>query len=382
MKIIFEKYPLIETLTPAMCAVSTKNTFSSIEGVLIETIDSNSCRLSTYDMEKGVCATLSAKVEAEGCYIINAHKLFQIVRMMPQDTITLKVTDKLATITSGKSSFSLHALSGSDFPTLPELSGINENGSFSIAERELKRIISRTAHAIAIQDQRPMLCGGYFELDGEKLTVVACDSYTLAKCEVSNIVKDFDSKDTSLSFIVPGKSLNELQKMLSDSEDEVVVSLTRKHIIFKIKEITFFSRLIDSDYIDYKRIIPKEQPINVIIDRELFIDSLERAALVSEDKSAGSVRSYVKCSFGGNLLQISSTSINGKVYDEISCEHNGDEIEIGFNCKYLLENLRAATTEKVKIKLISPLMSMTIEPDISIENEDFLYMVLPVKMKE
>ena len=119
-----------------------------------------------------------------------------------------------------------------------------------------------------------------------------------------------------------------------------------------------------------------------MIDRNVLIESLERAALVSEDKSAGSVRSYVKCSFEGDLLKISSTSVNGKVYDEIVCDHMGEDIEIGFNCRYLLDSLRAASSEKIMMKLISPLMSMTIEPDEYSEEENFLYMVLPVKMKE
>ena len=261
---------------------------------------------------------------------------------------------------------------------MPELSGIN---NFCLESGILKGLINKTSHSIAVQDLRPMLCGGYFEIDNDRITVVACDSYTLAKCEVISKINQSE-ENLSLSFIVPGKSLNELQKLLPDGEDVVSISLARKHIIFNIGEIIFFSRLIDSDYIDYKRIIPKDQPINVVISRNEMIEGLERAALVSEDKSAGSVRSYVKCSFEDNLLKLSSTSINGNVYDEISCEHSGGKIEIGFNCRYLLESLRAATTEKVRIKLISPLMSMTIEPENFDENDNFLYMVLPVKMKD
>lgn len=379
MKIVFEKQALIEKLAPAMCAVSTKNTFTSIEGVLIETIDEGTCRLSTYDMEKGVCATVGARVLEAGSFIINGHRLFQIVRMMPQETVTIEVSDKLiATITSGKSSFSLHALQGRDFPTLPELSGIN---NFCLQSGILKRLVSQTAHSIAVQDQRPMLCGGYFEIDDNKITVVACDSYTLAKCEIVSQIQR-PEENLSLSFIVPGKSLNELQKLLSDGEEAVSISLARKHIIFSIGDIVFFSRLIDSEYIDYKRIIPKDHPISVLISRTAFIESLERAALVSEDKSAGTGRSYVKCAFEDNLLKISSTSASGNVYDEIACEHEGENIEIGFNCRYLLDSLRAATTENVRLKMISPLMSMTIEPDEFDEQDNFLYMVLPVKMRD
>lgn len=379
MKIVFEKQALIEKLAPAMCAVSTKNTFTSIEGVLIETIDEGTCRLSTYDMEKGVCATVGARVLEAGSFIINGHRLFQIVRMMPQETVTIEVSDKLiATITSGKSSFSLHALQGRDFPTLPELSGIN---NFCLQSGILKRLVSQTAHSIAVQDQRPMLCGGYFEIDDNKITVVACDSYTLAKCEIVSQIQR-PEENLSLSFIVPGKSLNELQKLLSDGEEAVSISLARKHIIFSIGDIVFFSRLIDSEYIDYKRIIPKDHPISVLISRTAFIESLERAALVSEDKSASTGRSYVKCAFEDNLLKISSTSASGNVYDEIACEHEGENIEIGFNCRYLLDSLRAATTENVRLKMISPLMSMTIEPDEFDEQDNFLYMVLPVKMRD
>ena len=147
-------------------------------------------------------------------------------------------------------------------------------------------------------------------------------------------------------------------------------------------EMTFFTRLIDEDYIDYSRIIPKEQTIFVTVDREKMLEGLERANLVAEEKGQGNSRSYVKIILDGELLTLTSTSVSGKVYDEMECSHTGDNIEIGFNCRYLINSIRAAEGEKILITMKSARQSITIEPLEKKEEENFFYMVLPVRMAE
>jgi DNA polymerase-3 subunit beta len=375
MKIIFDKKKMLDKLTPAMSAASNKNTFSTIEGVLIEADTDTYFRISTFDMEKGVRAEIDGQVLERGSYIINAQKLYQIIKVMPSERITLTVDEKLnATITCGTASFSLHALNGSEFPSFPEMNSIEK---IVIKQSTLKNIINKTSFAIAADDHRPMLCGGFFKIENKTITTIACDSYTFAKYEV-----DCDS-DAQISFIVPGRSLSELQKILSDSDDTAEISLSRKHIVVNLNNLMFFSRLIDSEYIDYMKIIPTRYETEVEINKHDFIESLERASLVSEDKAISGMKSFVKCSFEDNLLKLSSTSVNGKVYEEIACEINGQPIAIGFNCRYLLETLRTASTDKVKLKLISPLMSMTVFPsdEEADENNRFIYLVLPVRME-
>ena len=184
MKIIFSKDDLLENLTSVMGTVTTKNTITSLEGVLVETLGGNTVRFSTYDMNKGTRTTFEAlEVMEEGSYIINAQRFMQFARAMNDGEITLEVDQKFAvTISSGNASFQLYAISGADFPSLPELSG---DRGFEIASDVLKDMIGKVSHSIAENDSRPSLCGAYFTIDGNVMRVVSCDSYTLSKCFVT-----------------------------------------------------------------------------------------------------------------------------------------------------------------------------------------------------
>ncbi len=385
MKITFTKSQLETVVNDSLCAVSDKNNIPIVEGIRFRTEKNGNCSLTTYDLEKGFRAEIPCEIERPGNFVINAQKLNRIIRFMPDMYITIDVDEKsVATITSGRAKFELHALEGEGFPSLPELNG--ERG-FTVNSGLLKKIISQVSFAIATTDQRPMLCGAYFLIKNNDLKIIACDGNRLAireKTDCPIINNNRDGSDLELAFIVPGKTLNQLVKLMDD-EENIAIYLGRKHVIFKMSDKTFFSRLIDSDYIDYNRVIPKDRLISVVVDRLPLVSCLERASLVTEDKALGQAKSYVKCQFEDNLIKISSNSVTGSVYDEINIDKEGDDITIGFNCRLLLEALRAADGEKIKIYLNSPLMSIIIDPvkgeEDSLE-ENFLYMVCPVKMKE
>ena len=380
MKIKFEKSKMLEKLTRAMGAVSQKNTHPFTEGVLMETAD-DGLKMATYDMEKSVRAFVEAEVIIPGACVINAQRLLSIIRILPESVITLTVDESLlVTIQSGRSSFSLHALPAKDFPQMPVIAG---KESFTMEQCALKKMILRTAHSIAQIDQRPILCGAYFKLEQDNIRIVSCDSYTLSLCNLRTpIITVIDNLERT-SFIIPGKTVTELVKMLSDEPDVfLTIMVTAKNIIYNMENLVFSSRLVEGEYIDYDRLIPKEQPIEAILDAKAFTDALDRAALISEEKIAGSTKNYVKLSFVGNSLQITSKSANGNIYEEVECEHTGEDIEIGFNCRYLMNTMRAVTTEKVRIRLLTPYMSATIEPLDEEAPDQYLYMVLPLKMKE
>ena len=152
--------------------------------------------------------------------------------------------------------------------------------------------------------------------------------------------------------------------------------------MFESDGILFFSRLIDGEYLDYNKFIPTQSKIHAVIETETFIRSLERAFLVSEDKTLGQTKNYVKCNFTEGMLKISSVSVNGRVYDEIYVDGVENDIEIGFNCRYLLDALRSCGSEKVICEMISPLSCMVIKPAVKEENEDYIYLVLPIRMKD
>lgn len=383
MRFTVSKSAFINKLTPAMGTVSNKGTITAIEGVLLETVEDGKIRISTYDMTKGVRATLDAiSVEREGKYIINAQRLYQTVRVMPEDEVIIDVNDRLnCTISSGKASFSMFAMRGEEFPNLPELTG---DRGFIISSDKIRLMISKVAHSIAEADNRPMLCGAFFKITSGNLEVVSCDSYTLSRCSINcDITSLFGANDVNFSFIIPGHALSELSKNLADGDDEdVEFYIARKHAIIKKGDSIFFTRTIDSEYIDYNRITPKDNDIFVTVDRERFLAGLERANIVADEKIKGSTRSYVKLTTDDQFIAITSSSVNGRVSDEMECVHEGRDIEIGFNCRYLINSVKVAEGENIRITLKSPTQAITIEPAEESEDFKYFYMILPVRMNE
>ncbi len=374
----------MSVLTPAMGSVSNKNTITSIEGVLIETLENGLIEVSSYDMNKGVRATFApTDIEREGKYIINAQRLYQTVRALPDDELTIDINEKLnCEISCGKASFSIFASRGEDFPTLPELTS---DKGFAISAETLKKAIGKVSHSIAVQDNRAMLMGAFFKINNGGMEVVSCNSYTLSKCEIACEVNSIseDNEAVSHSFIIPGHALTEINKILPD-DDEYMCSffISRKHAIIKCDNITFFTRTIDMDYIDYNKIIPKDNDIFITLNRERLLSALERANIIAEEKIQGSGKNYVKISVSGDLVTLSSTSVNGKLFDEMDCVHEGNDIEIGFNCRFLINSIRVAEGDEIIISFKSPTHAITISPKEETEDFNYLYMVLPVRMNE
>ena len=381
MKIVFNRQEICNAVAPLMCAVSGKSTLTAVEGILFEAKEDNTCVLTTFDLEKGVRLTINAQVEETGSYIINAQKFVQTIRVMEGETVTLTVSDKLAAeIVSAKSSHKMNALSGADFPEIPRLT--SQNG-FKISQSVLRRMLSKVMYAMGVNDQRPVLNGCHFKIAGNTLYLVSCDSFKLAKCNVTTEIDAFCAQGNSdFSFIIPCKTVNELYRMLeSDGDATVTVYTSRKNIVFDLDHMIFFSRLIDGEYIDYNRINVTNHKIAVELDRAVLIGALERAALVTEERIAGSVRSHVKLTVEGDYLKISATSTAGSTYEELLIDHEGDDLIIAFNNRYLIDSLRSCTADKVKLSMSSALSSINIEPAEQSEDKE-LFLLLPVRMKD
>ena len=379
MKIVFNRQEICNAVAPLMCAVSGKSTLTAVEGILFEAKEDNTCVLTTFDLEKGVRIVINADVEEPGCYIINAQKFVQTIRVMEGETVTLTVNEKLgAEIVSANSSHKMNALAGADFPEIPKLTSQN---TFTLKQSVLKEMLSKVMYAMGVNDQRPVLNGTHFRITDNVLYLVSCDSFKLAKC---NVTTEIEAQGTSdFSFIIPCKTVNELYRMLdNDEEATVTVYTSRKNIIFDLDSMIFFSRLIDGDYIDYNRIIITTHRISVCVDRAVLIGALERAALVTEERIAGSVRSHVKLTVAGDYLKISATSTAGSTYEELSIEHEGDDLVIAFNNRYLIDSLRSCTADRVKISMTSALTSINIEPAEKDNDQSELFFLLPVRMKE
>ena len=372
MKFVSDKKTLLSLILPAASASSNKSTLPALEGLLF-TLKGEVLTVCGYDLEKGVRTIGTVVPMVDGAVIINAQKITSIIRNFPDCDICIESDNRnMVHITGGMSEFTIHGVTAEAFPNLPELGGEN---SFNISRTLMKEIINSTVFAVAQSEARPILTGELFMIENRTLTVVALDNFRLAMREEKNCVFDNDNR---FSFVVPGKALSDLAKLLDDSEEPLRVEFTAKYIIFKIDETVFFSRLLEGEYLDYKRALPTANKIFAKIDRAAFIESAERASLLVDEK----LRTPLRCKFEDNSLNISCSTQYGTVNDNIKIKKEGEDIEIGFNNRYLLDALRACKDEYIMASMSTPLMSMIIEPAEKNPDSNYAYLVLPCKLKD
>ena len=383
MKIIFNRQELINSIAPLLCAVPNKGPFPEVECIHMNAENPGEVVLTSFDLEKAVRVKCEATVLETGCYAINANKLFQMLKVMDGEEITITVNAKLeTTLVSGKSTQKMSALSAEGFPAIPAIN--NKSLRYEISCPLLKKMIAKVSFAMGVNDQRYILNGAYFRVEEDKLMVVACDGFKMAKCSTkADIVnKSEDNTQVRYSYIVPAKTVQELYRMLPDGEDDrVMMHMSRKYLICYFENMTFYTRLIEGEYIDYDRIILKTHKIFINVNRDRLLGALERAAVVTEERIAGSVRSHVRVEVAGDVMKVSAVSAAGSIYDEFEIEHEGDDLSIAFNNRFLIDSIRACRSQTVKISMSSPLMSINVEPCDEEEGSE-LFMLLPVRTRE
>lgn len=369
MKIKADKKVLLDAVLPTLPALSSKALIPALECIHIKA-ENGILTVTGYDLAKGVITENSVMIEEEGTVLLNAQKFSSIIKTLPDGMVDITVDkDMKVTIVSGRIKFEIIGIPTEGYPSIPELSG---DRKFEIPKGILKKLCQQLLFSVSLDDKRPALTGVYFEIDSGKLSAVSCDGFRLS------IRYEKVSSDETMKFIIPGKTLSDLLKLLDDSDDVILAELTNKHIIMHFDNLYFFSRLIEGDYIDYMRTIPKDSEIEVKVKLDDIIRSCERAGLVIDER----VKSPIKIEVAPDGLILSCDSVNGKVRDEIKAEVNGKPLEIGFNNKYLLDALRATACsgdEEIVMKLRSPLVGMSIT---STEHEEYFYLVLPVRLKE
>ncbi len=377
MKISFDRDKFIAAVSPALGFNVSRNTVSYADGILLECPgDPNlpgTVRVTSYDLDKGMRTSFEAEVIEEGNYIINTQKLMQIVRAMPQGTVYITVDDKYRTvIEGGLSRFEITAGRGEDFPMLPTIMG----ETYTLPQHMLKKLVASAVYACGVNDQRPAFNGCYFKVEGTKMTFVGCDGNRLAVADME--IPEHGSADKAV--IVPAKILNELLKAVKDSEDDITIRVARRHIFFLIGGFVYFARMLDYDYINYMRIIPEENRIKVFLSSAAFRGAIERAQLVTEDKLGG--KAVVKLDVCDNMMKVSSASTGGSIYEEIPASVTGEELSIAFNCRYLLDMLRAipAEAETLELGFNGPLMGLCVENGTSGDrNMNFIHFVMPTR---
>lgn len=382
MKITFKRQEISNKIAPLMSVVSGKSTLTAVEGILIEANEADRCSMTAFDLEKGIKIEVECDVLEQGSYIINAQKFNQTLKVMDGEEITLTVDSKLgALFECGKSSHRTGALRAEEFPEIPDL--VTEKG-FVVKQAMLKKMFNKVSYAMGVNEPRPVLNGCFVKTEEDKVSVVACDGFKLAVCSCESELKKIENstRGVEYSFIVPVKSVNELVRLLSDDdEDEAVVYMSHRNMVVVFDGLVFFTRLIVGEYVDYNRIIIKNHKIAVYADRARMLAALEKASLITEERIALSVRSHVRVEVEGDVMKVSAVSTAGSIYDEFDIEHEGDDLSIAFNNRFLIDSIRNCRSDKIKISMSSPLMSINVEP-CDDESDKELFMLLPVRTRE
>ena len=371
MRAVFDKQELLAALTPAAGISQTKNTFAAVDGLLFEcppnpifgeydTDRDDLCRISAFDLEKGLRISVPCTVEEQGMAVLNTVKILQIVRALPDGEITVDVNERGRTAVSGGSfRFEITASPGSDFPAMPMFIG---DRVWHITEGVLKFLLSKTVYAVGQNDPRAALNGALIRIRDGVLTVVGSDGFRISTAKT--VLSSGNTPIPDGEMIVPGKFLGELLRLLGDSDEEVTMLLGRKHVIFTVGEIRFFTRLLDTEYIAYEQFLRVTAKTEVTVSRELLLNAVESASVVTEDKLGGNAKPPVKIDFKDNAIELSSISQGGSVYEKVPCAMNGADLTIGFTCRLLLESLKSCPEEcdTLRIRLNKATMGIVIEP--------------------
>ena len=364
MKFTCNTTALTQGINSALLAVSPKSTLLALEGIMVQA-GFREISLVSYNLEMGITASLEAQVEQMGQIIIPAKMFYDIIRRIESDEVTIEADDRcLVQITGGVSQFTILGMTAEEFPELPE---VGEAAGFTMPMETLSSMVDMTRYAIATNDTKPVQTGCLFELENGELTVVAVDGFRLA------LRRERVQSEETMRFIVPGKTLGELLKLMTP-EGNVAVEVSRKHILFDMGSCTLVSRLLEGDFLDYHSAIPKESSTTVVVNTRALINSIERTSLLISDR----LRSPLRVDFGESVIKMGCATSIGKAYDECCCSTTGNLLEMGFNNRFLLDALKNVDTDMVRLELCGPLSPMKVLP---LEGEHFLFLVLPMRLR-
>ena len=373
MKIIFEKDKMIKALNSVTKAVATKTTMPILEGILIQT-NNDDIKLTCYDKELGIEYIIKENnVLEQGSIVVNAIMFSEIIRKLPDTNITISINDNnLLVIECEGSVYKLATMNPDDFPQLPE---INVENSIELEQNTIKDMIRKTIFAISTEENRPVFTGCLFEVKNNKLNVVAVDGFRLAwKSKVLN------TKTNDFEAVIPGRTLQEINKILADSFDLIKLGISKNQALFEIENCKIVTRLLDGEFLKYSEVIPKKWETRVRVNKNLISNCFERISLISSSSMEKEKRYPVKLNVEVGKIKISCTNQTGAAKEEIFTTTEGQDLEAGFNPKFFLDVFRNIDDEEVYINFgtsISPSVIKSIEDD-----GDYQYMILPVRLKK
>ena len=354
MKLVFSKSDLNKAVGIVMKAVPTRTTMNILECILIDAT-TNVIKFTGNDMELGIETIVEGEIIEKGKVAIDAKLFSEIVRKLPDSEITI-TTDANYTslITCEKSKFNIAGKSGDDFSYLPI---IEKDKMITISQFNLREVINQTIFSTAPNDNNKMMTGELFEVSDNVLKVVGLDGHRIA-------IRNFklEGRADDVKVVVPGKTLQEISKILStDAENMVNVYFTNNHILFEFDNTTVVSRLIEGEYFKINQMLSSDYGTKVVINKKEFIDSIDRANLLIKE---GEKKPII----------INITSAIGTLNEDIDIEKEGKDLMIGFNPKFLLDALRVIDDETVDIYLVNPKAPCFIRD----KEQSYIYLILPV----
>ncbi len=364
-----DKQKLNEAVSVVGRAAAPKSSLPALEGILIEA-EGNKVTLSAYDLEIAVTITIPAGVEAEGSIVMPAKLFGDIVRKLPNTNVKIVTDEKFHTkITGGNVKFTILGMSAVEYPDLP---GCIEGDELALEGNVFRNLLKQTVFASAETDERPILQGILFDIEPENQIVkgVAVDGVRLAVRKE----KYLSFKGETTRFVIPRKTVMELLKNLPDETDMIVnVSVSHKHIIFRMEEMVLTSRRLQGEFLNYKNAIPAQHTFSLTVDKRLFASSIERAALLVSP----TLRIPIRCTFDYNMIKMSTATNMGMFNDEFEVEPFHNTLEVGFNHKLMLDALSACEDSEVKIELGGSTTPIVLRP---VEGDDFIFLVLPMRL--
>ena len=376
MRIIIQRDRLVQSVQDVMKAVTSRTTIPILTGIkIVATAEGVSFTGSDSDISiesfipKEENGDEIVELKQTGSIVLQAKFFSEIVKKLPTDTVEIHVENNLQTfIRSGKSEFSLNGLDAQEYPHLPQ---IEEENVFRISTDLLKVMIRQTVFAVSTSETRPILTGVNWKIENNELFCIATDSHRLAlrkaKIETEN--------NESYNVVIPGKSLNELNKILDDSHDVIDIVITENQVLFKAKHVLFFSRLLEGNYPDTSRLIPSENKTNVTLTTKEFLQAIDRASLLAREGKNNVVKF---ATIDGGVVEVSSNTPEiGNVVEEVQAiEIEGEDLKISFSAKYMMDALKALEGAEIKINFTGAMRPFVLRP---LNDDSMLQLILPVR---
>lgn len=363
MKIVCTKSSLLNGVQIVSKAVPNKTTMSILECILVDT-RTGEIKLTANDMELGIETVIEGEIVEKGIIALDAKIFLEIVRKLPDNDITIETDSSFkTTITCEKAKFNIIGKSGEDFSFLPE---IEKNDCVVLSQFTLKEVIRQTIFAIADNDNNKLMTGELFEINDNTLKVVALDGHRISIRRIL-LRNSYDSKKV----VVPGKTLNEISKILSgDMDKDVSIYFTSKHILFEFNNTIVVSRLIEGEYFRIEQMLSSDYETRVRINKKELLDCIDRATLLVKEGD----KKPVIISIMDEMMQLKMNSTVGSMDEEIDIDKEGKDLMIGFNPKFLIDSLRVIEDEEINIYMVNPKAPCFIRN----AEETYIYVVLPV----